>query len=196
MNILKTYLKLIIVRNKFNYLMVILSILASYLLISLVMVFVDNILILSKDVTGPDLSHIYIGIRSVFVLAGFSLIFSQCYNIMKSSLREYCILKTLGATRSNIRILISIQTLTLVILTVPLGFYGGHLITGIILDVLAAYSLNNDTKEMVNSVSTLLLVVGIVCAFIFILGAYLERGIRKMPLTNILSDNLTFGKET
>lgn len=195
MNLLKTYLKLVFIRHRFNYILVIFSIIAAYIAIAITMIYIDNILVLSTENKSANIRYLYISIRTIFMIGGITFVISQYYNIMKSGVRDYCILKALGATKHNIRILIFVQIIFLIVITIPMGLFGGYIITGSILSLLGGFSLNQNTLRIIDSSSTFLLIAGAACCFIISLGIYLEIGIRKMPLSNILSDNEIIGKE-
>ncbi|HWT74600.1 MAG TPA: FtsX-like permease family protein [Mobilitalea sp.] len=191
LNLLKTYLKLMLIRNKLNYLLIILSIIAGYITVSVVMVYIDNVLILSSESIYPDINYIYIGIRTVLIIGGIILIINQYYNIMKSGLRDYCILKSIGATRINIRILILLQVACLLVISIPVGLYSGYLLSNLIIDSLGSFSLNSETRELIDSTETFFVAAGIAFCVISFSGIYIERGIHKMPLNNILSHQTT-----
>jgi ABC-type antimicrobial peptide transport system permease subunit len=195
MKLLRTYIKLMVVRNKWNYLLVILSIIATYVTMAVIMVYIDNFLILSDDYINTNFRHLYISIRTVFLSAGAALVISQYYNIMKSSLRDYFILKSLGATRYNIRLLIFIQAVFLIVITIPFGFLSGHILTKYMISFMNDFALNNNTTEIMDSTSTFFFIAGITCLFIITIGVHLERGVRNMPLGKIMADNTVIGKE-
>lgn len=195
MNLLKTYSKLIIKRNKFNYLLIILSIIAIYIVVSVLMVYIDNILILSSEFMFPSFRYLYISIRTVFLIGGITFISSQYYNIMNSGMRDYCILKSLGATKHVIQFLITIQMIFLILLTIPIGLYSGYILSSMILNSLSKFTINNNTKELLDSTNTFYLIAGVACCLIISIGIYLERGIRKMPVSSILTDHVSLCKD-
>ncbi len=195
MNLLMLYIKLILLKNKKNYLYVILSIIAAYVLIAVLMVYIDNVLILSSDFFYPDFRYLYHSIRAVFIIAGVSYVSNQYYSVMKSGLRDYLILRQIGATRYNIRILILVQILCLILITTPVGLLSGFSITDMVLKVISSYSLNTDSSEMINTTQTFFIIVGAASCFIISVGIYLDREIKKMPCSNLLTEFTSMGQE-
>lgn len=194
-NLLKTYFKLMIVRNKLYYLYIIISIVLSYIAISAIMIYIDNTLILGSDFIYPSFRYIYISIRTVFIIGGILLIVSQYYNVMKSSIRDYCILKTLGATKNIIRMLIFIQIVFLMIITSPIGLYTGYILSNLIINSLGSFSLNSSSKDLINSSNTFYLIAGIASCIIIGFGIYLEWGVRKMRISSFILGNTAMNKE-
>jgi Putative GTPases (G3E family) len=195
MNMLRTYSKLMIVRNYLNYLYVILSIIITYLLVAVLMIYMDNVSILSGGSEHSNLHYIYITIRSIFFLGGFTFIISQYYNIMKSGTKDYCVLKGLGATNDTIRYLIFLQTIFLIFISIPVGLLSGYLLTGKITDFLENYMVARDTLDWINTSVTFYITAGVICCFIISIGIYQERRLRKMPLSKIFLDNTLVGKD-
>lgn len=195
MYLLGTYSKLMFIRNHFNYLRVILSIILTYIILAIIMVYMDNVLILSTEPVYTNMHYIFISIRTIFFIAGITYIINQYHSIMKSGMRDYCILRGLGATRNIIRILIFLQMLFLVIISIPIGLLGGYMLTGFIVRFLDEFSIEYHTIDWVVSSTTFYLAAGAFCCFILSIGIYLERGVRKMPLSNILSDCPITSKE-
>lgn len=171
-----------------NYLFVLLSIII-YIFIAVIMVFIDNALILGSGFAYPDFHYIYVGIRTIFLLGGVLLIINQYYNIMKSGLRDYYNMKKPGVTKNNFRILILIQVLFLILTTVPIGLFGGYQLTGMLLNSMGSFSIDSRMKELINSINTFYIMSGAASCSIILTGIYLERGIRKLPLSSVLSDN-------
>lgn len=194
MNIYKTYIKLILLRYRKNYLYVILSMIAAYMIITIITIYIDNIQALSMALLYKNLRYLYVSIRTIFVVGGVTLLLNQYYHIMKSSTKDYCILKALGATKCNIRSLIFMHAVLLIITTIPLGLFLGQMLTNGLLHFFAAVIMNSTSVEVIASSNTFLLISGSLCGFIICIGIYLERGIRKMPLSNILSDHSAIGK--
>ncbi len=188
MNLLKMYLKLILYKNKTSYLYLILSIIITYISIAVLMVYIDNVLILSTDYTYSSFQYLFLSIRTVFIIAGVSFVASQYYSIMKSGLMNYYILKSLGATKRNIRVLLLIQALLLIFITLPVGLYSGYMLCGIVLKGLSEFTLNSSTREMFSSISPCFTIAAATSCIIFSIGIYLERGINKRSLSNIMSD--------
>lgn len=195
MNLLKTYFKLMIIRNKRNYLLVVLSIIFAYLSISLIMVYMDNVLYLSSEFMYPRIHYIYTGFRSVIIIGGIFFIIIQYYNIMKSSLRDYCIFKTLGATKRIIRILITLQEVVLIFITLPIGLFFGNTSCILIINSFANLTVNDNVIKLLDSFVVFIVFTVIASSFIICIGFHLEKSVRKLPLSVTLSDKTSLGKE-
>jgi predicted lysophospholipase L1 biosynthesis ABC-type transport system permease subunit len=174
---------------------VILSIIGTYIAMAVAMIYIDNLFILSMNYRYPNFRYLFVSIRTLVIIGGITFIISQFYSIMSSGIRDYCILKALGATKHNIRILIMLQMIFLIIITVPIGLFTGYILTGSILKFLGSFSLNQRTLALIESANTFLMAAAIACCFIISIGIYLDRGIRKMPLSSFASDNTVIGKE-
>jgi ABC-type antimicrobial peptide transport system permease subunit len=107
---------------------------------------------------------------------------------MKSGLREFYVLKKPNVADQNIRNLILLQVLFLILTTIPAGLFSGYLLTGKVLNMLAGFSLDSHTMNMIDSITTFYAISGLACASIITIGIYLERRTRKAPLSSILSD--------
>jgi predicted lysophospholipase L1 biosynthesis ABC-type transport system permease subunit len=139
--------------------------------------------------------YIYIGIRTIFFIAGITFIISQYYNIMKSSIKDYCILRGLGASKHNIQSLIFIQVVFLIIISIPVGLYCGYLLTGMIIHLLGNYTVEQNTMNWIVSTNTFYAVAGVTCLLIIAIGIYLEIGTRKMSISDIFSRSPVIDKE-
>jgi ABC-type lipoprotein release transport system permease subunit len=167
---------------------------AAYMIITIITIYIDNIQALSMALLYKNLRYLYVSIRTIFVVGGVTLLLNQYYHIMKSSTKDYCILKALGATKCNIRSLIFMHAVLLIITTIPLGLFLGQMLTNGLLHFFAAVIMNSTSVEVIASSNTFLFISGSLCFFIICIGIYLERGIRKMPLSNILSDHSAIRK--
>lgn len=195
MKLLKTYLKLILIRNKRNYLSVILTIIAAYLAISVMVIYIDNVLYLSSEFMYPRINYIYNSIQSIVIIGAIFFIAYQYYNIMRSGMRDYCILKTLGATKRVIRILIMIQEIILIFITLPIGFFFGNITSTLLINSLGSLTMNGNVIKLLDSFVVFLVFSGIASSFIICIGFYLEKSIRILPLSDTLSENTLFSKK-
>lgn len=191
----KAYFKLLLIRNRANYLLIALSTIICYLVISVTMIYIDNILILSSDSIYSNMHYIYIGIRTVIFLAGVTFIIHQYYSILKSGARDYGIYKGLGATSRDLLNLLFIQIIVLIVISIPVGMFGGYLLTGLIIRCLSEYSLNHKIMEGVASSAVFFIASGSSCLIITIIGAYLWNGIRKQPVSNLFADSHILSEE-
>ena len=195
MNLIRTYSKLMLVRNKYNYLIVTLSIILIYIIISVLMIYIDNILILSSEFMFPNFRYLYISIRTVFLIGGITFIISQYYNIMKAGTRDYLIMKSLGATKGIVRSLIVIQIVLLILITIPLGLFSGYLLSNLILNSISDFSLSTHTQDLLDSTRTFYIIAVSACCFIISIGIYLERGISRTPVSSIIIESVTNKKD-
>jgi len=146
-------------RYRRSYLYVVLSMVSAYIMISIITIYIDNIMAPSMKLPYRNMHYIYVSIRTIFVIGGITLLINQYYNIMKSSTRDYCILKALGATKYNIRKLILMQAILLFIITIPLGLFLGHTLTNSILNIFADVTMNDNVVDRIASSNTFLLAI-------------------------------------
>jgi putative ABC transport system permease protein len=152
-------------------------------------VYTDNILLLGNNYSFPYIKYIYESVFTIFLISGFLFITNQYYSILRSGIKDFLFLKRLGATRRNIRILILIEAFLLFIITIPLGLIIGRYLTGAIVGLLDGLSCDQSVLGLFDSISTLIVIAGIMGCVIVALGMYVERGIRKVPLSDIISDD-------
>lgn len=195
MNLVKAYFKLLLIRNRANYLFVALSTIICYLVVSITMIYIDNILILSSDSIYSNMHYIYIGIRTVIFLAGVTFIIHQYYNILKSGARDYGIFKGLGATNRDLINLLFIQVILLIVISILVGMLGGYFLTGLITRFISEYSLNHKVMEGVASSTAFFIASGSSCLIITIIGAFLWNGIKKQPVSDLFSDSHILSEE-
>jgi len=189
MNLYHSFYKLFVVKYRMSYLFVIVSLIVTYIAVAILTVYIDNVLTLGTEIPFPNLQYIYGSIRTIFILGGITFIIYQYFTIMKASMKDYYILKALGATNHNIRVLLFIQVMLVIVITVPLGLSTGHYFTDLILNLLDGFILNRGTMELVNSSNTYYILTASLCCIIISFGVYMEIGIRKMPLSDIMSDS-------
>lgn len=190
MNLLKIYMKLLFIKNRISYLFIVLSIIVTYIVTSITMIYTENVLILNSEPTFSNMHYISISIRTVFIIAGITFVVSQYFNNMKSSVRDYNILRGLGATKKNIRCFIYVQMIFLIIISIPIGLLSGNLLAGLLIRCVGTISLNENVLEWMASATTFYILAGVILFIIIIIGVFLEREITKSPLANIFSDNL------
>jgi hypothetical protein len=171
MNLVKAYFKLLLIRNRTNYMFVALSTIICYLVVSVTVIYIDNILTLSSDSIYSNMHYIYIGIRTVIFLAGVTFIIHQYYNILKSGVRDYDIFKGLGATSRDLLNLLFVHAILLIAISISVGMLGGYLLTGLIIRCLSEYSLNHKVMEGVASSAVFFIASGSSCLIITMIGA-------------------------
>jgi ABC-type antimicrobial peptide transport system permease subunit len=195
MKLYLTYLKLILNKNKMNYIFVILSIMVSLLTIAVISIYIDNILAISKGMPSEKLRYIFGSIQTIFCLAAVSYVLNQYYTILKSDIRDFSLIKAFGATKQDLRILILFEVVLLIVFTIPLGVFGGIVLVNILLYVLPDMSLRTSTIALLDYSAVSLVISAIIICFIIITGIKIEVGIRKISPSQILSENSIFGKE-
>lgn len=173
----------------------ILLIIATYIMLSVTILYIDNILNLNTGSVYSKIRYIYISIGTIFFMAGITFILSQYYNIMWSGIRDYCVHRGLGATKHNINCLIIIQVAFLIIISIPVGLFVGYLLTSWLVCLIREFTFNQTMADWLSSYHSLFLISGFTCLLIISVGIYLGRGIRKMSITNILLDYSFIGKE-
>jgi hypothetical protein len=83
----------------------------------------------------------------------------------------------------------------LIIITIPVGLYGGYLFTGFIMKFLGDFSSNSRTQEVIASSKSFALIAAVSCCIIMSIGVYIDSGVRKMPLSKIMYDIPEINKE-
>lgn len=189
MSLIRTYTKIIISKNRFQYIMVVISIILSYLLLALTTVCANKIMILSSGSLYPEMHYLYISILTILLIAGASMIVYQYLNIMKTGLRDYYIQQGHRTTKRSIRHIILMQVVFLVIVSLPVGLLGGYFLSESVINLLRSISKNLILLGEVSSVTPLVFCAGVIGSFIVLIGIHLDVTVRKMPLDNILSDN-------
>lgn len=188
MKLFRAYSKIMIVRNYKKYLLLGFSIVLVHLLNVITMIYLNLMLSMNTAIEHSVIRYKVVGILTVFFIAGFIIILHQYLNIMKSGMRDYYILLGLGATKRNIQFLIFVQSVFLIVISIPIGLLCGYALTGFITGYLGEYTLNHNILGRLTSVTTLLLVAGVIGSYILSIAVYLERKIRKLPLSYIFSD--------
>lgn len=196
MNLFRNFSKIMTSNYYIKYLLVAFSIVLSYLIISVTTVYADNILVFSSESVYSEMRYLYISILTIFSIAGLSLILYQYLNIIKSSMRDYCLARGLRVTKHNIRMLILLQVVLLIIVSLPVGLLCGYLLTEAIISLIGNVTRGQQyIWSRVTSTTTLFFVAGVISSLIIAIGVYLDLLVRKKPIDNILSDSFLVGKE-
>lgn len=195
MNLLRTFSKIMIVRNHMNYLKIICSIIVTYLLISFISIYIDNMLGLYTGSEFTELRYSCISILTILMLAGLTIVIYQFYTVMGSGINDYRILRGLGATNSNIRFLNIVHMIILIIISIPIGLFCGYFLTSYLIRLLDSQVHNQLILERITSQTTLMIFAGIISSFIISFGVYLDRYIKKMSLTSILTERTAASEE-
>lgn len=183
-------------RNYKNYLLAILSMLIICITIAVITVYIDNVITLSYDIYFHELKNIYRSIRTIFTFGGIAFVVQQYLVILKSSRKDYCVLKALGATRHNIQTLIFTQVLTIVMITIPVGFLSGSIITSLFVNCFNDFTIGTEAGKLIDAYKICFIISGIVCCIVAFIGVYVERRIWCTPLSSIISDQQVFRKDT
>lgn len=183
MNLLRTYSKILIIRNYLNYIRIILSILIAYVLISFTSIYIDSILTLKSLSKDSDLRYTCISILTIMLIAGVTFIIYQFYTVMRLSIKDYIILRELGATYHNIRFLNLLHMFFLMIVSIPIGLYGGFISTSYLITVIGRMVQNRGLHNRITSSSTLFILSGFIISFIIAIGMYMNLRLKRMPLS-------------
>jgi len=187
--LLKSFLKIIINKNKVNYLQIVATIITVYIVMTVLLTYINSVLNLVTDSMHPNFLYLYFSMRSVLIIGGLTIIINQYYNIMITNKKDYYILKVLGATKMNIDTLILLQIMLLISITIPTGMLCIYFIRGAISEIFEIQSINNIVKEQTVSNKTFIIIVSVAMCIIIYMGYYLAKGIRKTSLSSILSDH-------
>lgn len=182
MRIFRIFIMYALRRNKFNYILGILSISLSIVITSLLFLVVENFSNIINQET--NLTYILFKFRCIQTIICFLcgiVIFHIYFRLMKSSCKEFGLLKMLGANTFQIRFLIVSQIMFLLLITVPIGLYLGiemidqiFLLTKDIVFTSLVYSISITKFYFV-----LLFVVG---GIVLSAGVLIERGMKeKLP---------------
>lgn len=178
-----------------NYLLAIISILITCITFAVITIYIDNVLALSSENTYRGWNDFYESIRTIFIIGGITFVVQQYYVILKSNKKDYSILLALGATKHNIRTLIISQVITIIILTIPVGFFSGFITSNMIMSRIDDFVLGVDRWKQLDVNFICYMISGVICCFVIFIGAYVERDIWHAPLSCIFSDRHVGGKE-
>lgn len=195
MSLLRTYSKIMIIRNRFHYLRTIWSIIFLYVIFSFTIIFIDSILTWNTATAKSELHYLLNSILTVIFISGITIMIYQFYTVMKSGMKDYSILRGLGATNYNIRFLNMIQMIFLIIVSIPIGLLCGYSLTKYLVISLNSIIPNHTIMKSITSTSTLLILAGIISSFIISIGVYLDRSIRRMTLSGVITDTSIFDEE-
>jgi ABC-type antimicrobial peptide transport system permease subunit len=123
------------------------------------------------------LSFKYSSIQTILIIASGIFIINQFYHIMRSSSKDYIIIKALGATKNQIRSLIFIQAVLLFLFTVPLGICIGMTASDFILNSLSEFAVHK--LKLLDSSIIILFISGMISCAIIVIGILLEIGSRR-----------------
>jgi len=133
----------------------------------------------------PSLMYLrfkFSSIQTILSIIGGIFVLNQYYRIMRTNIKDYNLIKTLGAARNQIRILIFLQAFLLFALTVPVALIFGISASNYILNALVNITLQDFSYNLINSSLAILFIVGMISCAILVFGVMLEVGInRKLP---------------
>lgn len=182
MELIRTFKKLILLKNIYKIYYNLLAIGFGYLIIVMLTIYINLIQSFSSDLTLNSLHSIMSSIQTIFWISGISYIIYQYYKLMESCIGDYSILKSLGAKKKQLQLLIFIQTLLLVI-TMPIGLFAGNYLVNCL--CLGLNIHDNKILQIANMSLTFYLLSAIISTAIFLIGIDLEKNIRRLPPNNI-----------
>lgn len=165
--------KLMMKKNKINYLVCIGSIIIFIVIMTAFAIIGEY---MKTDSMNSLSSFMFIrlkfsGIQTIFCITGVISILNQYYKIMRTNIIDYNILKALGVSKNQIRILIFLQALLLVIFTAPIGLLLGLSFTHFIVQILMSYTSYELSYDLVRTS------YGYFVSFIIIGGAIIINAI-------------------
>lgn len=189
MKLYSTLIRLTIIKNRRNYLFGVFLIIIALIAITIITIYIENILVMSMELPLPNLRFTFGSIQTIFCISGATFVVDQFNKIMKSNMRDISILKALGATKHNIRVFILLQAVLLIVMTLPMGLVIGIFLTKQILKFLVEVSFYDSINVLFYSGVTFFLISAGICFSIMMIGIDIEKGVRKMPPSQILSES-------
>lgn len=171
------------IQNKRSYLYLVLSIALSFFTIVMLTVCIDNIIKNSSGTLLHNIQYIYRSIQTIFWFTGILFIIYQYYTTMKSNITQYSIIKSLGATQTQIMRMILIQTALLLILTLPIGLYIDFSFMNFISDILKNDIFDNEFLQIMKAPLIYYLLSVVITIIVVIFGIDIEKTIRELPPT-------------
>lgn len=188
MSLLRTYSKIMLIRNHTNYIRMICSIIMAYVMLSFVTIYFYSLLSPNSVSKNSELRYTFLSVLTILIIAGFMTVIYQLYTVMKSGVKDYKILQGIGATFFDIRVLNIVQCVILFIVSIPIGLLCGYLLTSYLINNMDYLIQNRQVMERITSSSTLFILSGVVFCFIITIGVHLDRNMRKIPLLDNISD--------
>lgn len=182
MSLIRTYSKIVLIRNHTSYIRMICSIIMAYVMLSFVTIYFYGMLTLKSVSKNSELRYTLISVLTILIIASIMTVIYQLYTMMKSGMRDYKILRGLGATYFDIRVLNIVQGVVLIIVSIPIGLLCGYLLTSFIIHSMNYLIQNKPVMEGITSLAMLFILSGVVLCFIISIGVYLDRNMRKLPL--------------
>lgn len=166
MKLQKLFLKLIVCKNSIRYILVILSIIISYLGAIFFVIYIDNVLLIYSKVDFLHYRYIFNSIRAIFILSLLLFLSYQYNSIIKVTLKEYRFLYMKGMEKQKIRILMFEQIGFLLVISIAVGLYTGNYLSCAILSIAKKIFMVTRYQEVINSNSSFYLVAGIISIII------------------------------
>lgn len=184
MKLYQIFLKFTLKENVKNYIKAIMTIIISITFLTLC----NNLLAYIKTQNILSLpSFVYLRFKYSSIQISLNIVCSifvlnQYYRIMKMNSKNYYIMKTLGAEKNQIHVLILFQEFLLFVLTIPFGLFVGNLSSNLILKVLTVLMIQDFSYHLIDSSLLILFISGMVICAIYVFGIMLEAGIKgKLP---------------
>jgi predicted lysophospholipase L1 biosynthesis ABC-type transport system permease subunit len=124
----------------------------------------------------------YSGIQTIIIIVGGIYVLNQYYRILKTNLKDYSIIKGLGASRNQICFLIFFQAFLLFTITVPFGIFAGISASQYLLVILSDFVFRNLSYHFIDTSIEISFITGMISCALLAFGVILEEGIRrKLP---------------
>ncbi len=175
MKLFQNFIKLTIAGNIKNY-----GKAAGSIIITIILLALSNNLIWQIRSDNIILTNYkYSSIQMSLSVLGGIFVINQYYRTMKGNIKNYGIIKTMGASRNQMRLLIYLQTFLLFIITVPVGIFAGISISNIILKALSENQFRNHHYNGLESSAGILIISGAISCTILAFGVITEIGVKK-----------------
>jgi ABC-type antimicrobial peptide transport system permease subunit len=179
MKLFQNFLKLSIAGNIRNYLKT-----AGAVIITVIILILSNNLISNIRFGNIIIQNNfkYSSIQMTLSILGGIFILNQYYRTMKMNIKNYSIIKALGASRNQMRLLIYLQSILLFLITVPVGTFTGISLSNILLKELADVAFRGFNYDIFDSSFEILIISGMISGSVLIFGIIIDIGVkRKLP---------------
>lgn len=183
MKLYPVILKLLIKRFKINYLLIIVSMLAAYFSIAILMLFMEGIILPGTGFPDRQLQDIYCRVSIVIAFGGMYFMLIQYHYIMASSCRYFYILKALSRKKKYILTLVTAQIVSFTFIAVPLGLSSGYLLIRIVCRLMDGEIWKKDMLQRFDTMYIWFLVVGAGCCLIIFISILYRKRKRQTLVT-------------
>jgi ABC-type antimicrobial peptide transport system permease subunit len=184
MKLIKNFIKLSIVGNVKSYFKAFGAVLITTVILTICNNIINNLKMGNMELLSSlrYLNFKYSSIQLTLCILGGIFILNQYYRIMKTNIKNYSIIKVLGASRNQMRVLIYLQSLLLFAVTVPFGLFAGISLSNYILKTLYRLIFQGFDYYTMDSSLEILFLSGMISFAVMVFGVITEMGMkRKWP---------------